>query len=420
MRHGEIGLTPVVMPNSSPASTGNVVLLRRPAPQGVDAAAARPSPRAETAPAEARALPAASSHEQREQQRRRVWLRECGVIAFSYALNGVFIGLFSLTGTVSWAAGLLYALPGLVACAVTAHLIASGWSARLKDSSLSWVHSVGSASLSVLGVALFPQMAFAYALMLFTVFITATYRMPKRQVQLMLVVTWLLFGLLTVGLGRRLQVPHASAAEQAIAWLFFVATLGRCVLLSVINAQNNRLLRDRGQQMAATLMQIERLANHDELTGVLNRRRLLQLLDDEMARTDRNGVPLSVALLDLDHFKAVNDTLGHLAGDQVLKQFADAVQAQARNTDRFGRYGGEEFLLILTGVDLPQAEQAIERTRNTLAKVDWNEVAPGLRITFSAGIATYRENESAELLLGRADLGLYSAKHAGRNCARAV
>jgi len=365
-------------------------------------------------------VPAANSPEIREQQRRLVWLRECGVIAFSYALNGVFIGLFAFTGTVSWAAGLLYAVPGLLVCAVTARLITSGWSARLKDGSLSWVHSVGSASLSILGVGLFPEMAFAYALMLFTVFITATYRMPKRQVQLMLGVTWLLFGLLTVGLGRRLQIPHASAAEQVIAWLFFVATLGRCVLLSVINAQNNRLLRDRGQQMAATLAQIERLANHDELTGVLNRRRLLQMLRDEMAHTDRNCTPLSIALLDLNHFKAVNDTLGHLTGDEVLKQFADAVQAQARSTDRFGRYGGEEFLLILTGADLPEAELAIERTRNTLAQVDWSGVAPGLRITFSAGIATYRENESAELLLGRADLGLYSAKHDGRNCARAV
>jgi diguanylate cyclase (GGDEF)-like protein len=191
-------------------------------------------------------------------------------------------------------------------------------------------------------------------------------------------------------------------------------------MLSAINVRNTRLLRDRGQQMAATLAQIERLANHDELTGVLNRRRLLQILADEMAHTDRSGTPVSVALLDLDHFKTVNDTLGHLTGDQVLKHFAAAVQAQARTTDRFGRYGGEEFLLILTGANLEQAELAIERTRHAVAAVDWESLAPGLRITFSAGIATYRENESAELLLSRADLGLYSAKDAGRNCTRAA
>lgn len=358
--------------------------------------------------------------QEREQQRRRAWMRECAVLAASYAQNGVFIGLFALTGTVSWAAGALYALPGLLACAVIAHLIKIGWSARLKDGSMSSVHSIGSAVLCLLGVAVFPQMAFAYGLMLFTVFITATYRNPKRQVQAMLVLVSLLFAGLTLGLGNRLQVPHESRAEQLLTWLFFVATLGRCVMLSVINVQNNRLLRDRGQKMAETLAQIERLANHDELTGVLNRRRLLQILTEEMAHTDRIGTPVSVALFDLDHFKAVNDTLGHLSGDLVLKQFAAAAQAQARTTDRFGRYGGEEFLLILTGADLAQAEQAVERTRQALAQVDWGSVAPGLRITFSAGIATYREKESAELLLGRADLGLYSAKHAGRNCTRAA
>jgi diguanylate cyclase (GGDEF)-like protein len=402
-------------------STGNVVPLRRPAVQGVGTPAAPDALDTPPATEEEADRPAAPrSSQDRELQRRRAWMRECAVIAASYAQNGVFIALFALTGTVSWVAGALYALPGLAACALIARLIKSGWSTRFKDGSLSSLHSVIGGTLCLLGVALFPEMAFAYGLMLFTVFITATYRNPKRQVQAMLVLVSLLFAGLTLGLGRRLQIPHGSAAEQFLTWLFFVATLGRCVMLSVINVQNNRLLRDRGQQMQATLAKIERLANHDELTGVLNRRRLLQILSEEMAHTDRSGTPVSVALFDLDHFKAVNDTLGHLSGDQVLKHFAAVVQAQARTTDRFGRYGGEEFLMILTGADLAQAEQAVERTRQALAQVDWGSVAPGLRITFSAGIATYREKESPELLLGRADLGLYSAKHAGRNCTRAA
>ena len=403
----------------TPASSGNVVPFRRSTTRGADLGTPAAAPAEQDSPSEEEAAPGDTPAE-REQSRRQAWLRECGIVAISYALNGVFIGLLAFTGTVPWSAGLLYALPGLAACAISARMIASGWSARFKDGSLSIVHSLGSASLCVVGVALFPQMAFAYALMLFTVFIVATYRQPKRQVHAMLVVVALLFAGLTLGLGRRLQIPYGSSMEQFLTWLFFVGTLGRCVLLSVINAQNNRLLRDRGQQMATTLAQIERLANHDELTGVLNRRRLLQILGEELAHTDRSSTPVSVALFDLDHFKAVNDTLGHLTGDQVLKQFAAAVQAQARSTDRFGRYGGEEFLLILTGVDLAQAELAVERTRNALTEIDWGSVAPGLRITFSAGIATYRENESPELLLGRADLGLYSAKHAGRNCTRAA
>jgi diguanylate cyclase len=408
------------------ASPENVIPLRRSSAPGADVPAAPAPPPAHAALDEddddglATGADGQERGQERALQRRRAWLRECAVIAISYALNGFFIGLFAFTGTVSWVAGLMYALPGCVISAVTAHLIASGRTAHFKDPSVSLVHTVGSASLCVLGVGLFPQMAFAYGLMLFTTFITATYRMPKRQVQFTLVSAASLFACVTLALGQRLQIPHETTGEQLLSWVFFVVTLGRCVMLSVINAQNNRLLRDRGHQMAATLAQIERLANHDELTGVLNRRRLLQVLNEEMAHTDRSGTPVSVALFDLDHFKTVNDTLGHLTGDQVLKQFAAAVQAQARTTDRFGRYGGEEFLLVLTGVDVAQAEQAVERTRNALSLVDWGAVAPGLRVTFSAGVATYRDKESAELLLGRADLGLYEAKHAGRDCTRAA
>ncbi|HET7794252.1 MAG TPA: GGDEF domain-containing protein [Rhizobacter sp.] len=408
------------------ASLGNVIPLRRLSAPGAGVAAAAVQPTsADDTPAEDEddegpTTGGSGEGRGRGVQRRRAWLRECAVIAASYALNGFFLALFAIIGTVSWVAAPLYTLPGLAVSALAAYLIASHRTERLKDPSLSVVHSVGSVSVCVLGVGLFPQMAFAYGVMLFTVFITATYRMPKWQVQLMLVLVVLAFGGVTLSLGHTLRIPNASTAERFVSWLFFVGTLGRCVLLSVINAQNNRLLRDRGQQMKATLAQIERLANHDELTGVLNRRRLLQILDEERAHTDRSGAPVSVALFDLDHFKAINDTLGHLTGDQVLKQFAAAVQAQARTTDRFGRYGGEEFLLILTGADGAQAEQAVERTRNALSLVDWGAIAPGLRVTFSAGVATYRDQESPELLLGRADLGLYQAKHDGRNCTRAA
>ena len=97
-----------------------------------------------------------------------------------------------------------------------------------------------------------------------------------------------------------------------------------------------------------------------------------------------------------------------------------AVQAQTRNTDRFGRYGGEEFLVILNGTGTEAALHAIARTRGVTAELDWRDLAPDLRVTFSAGIATYNGSETAELLLSRADLGLYEAKRCGRNCSRAL
>jgi diguanylate cyclase (GGDEF)-like protein len=352
--------------------------------------------------------------------RRRVWMVECAVIGASYVLNGVLMSLFALGGTVHWSAGVCYGLPGVLLSAACVGLIATGASERMADPSLSKVQAYGNAALTLIGVALFPQLAFAYALSLFILMLTATYRMPKRRLNVMLAVVVLLFAALTFGQGQPLTVPDGTPLERWLSLLFFVVSLGRCVFLSVINTHNNRLLRERGIEMQAKLAEIERLAHHDELTGVLNRRRMMHFLGEELARNDRNGAQVSVALLDLDHFKAVNDTLGHLAGDEVLRRFAATVQRHARNTDRFGRYGGEEFLVILNDATTEAALQAIERMRAAVATVDWSHLSPELRVTFSAGIATYNGNESVEVLLSRADLGLYEAKRSGRNCSRAL
>lgn len=352
--------------------------------------------------------------------RQRVWVTECAVIGASYVLNGVLMSLFALSGTVHWAAGLCYGLPGVLLCAGAAWFIHSGASQHTADPSLSRLLADSNAGLTLIGVALFPELAFAYALSLFILMLTATYRMPKRRLNAMLAVVVVLFAALTFGQGKPLTVPSATPLERWLSLIFFVVSLGRCVFLSVINTHNNRLLRERGIEMQAKLAEIERLAHHDELTGSLNRRRMLHFLGEELARHERAGVPVSVALLDLDHFKAVNDTLGHLCGDEVLRRFAAVVQRHARTTDRFGRYGGEEFLILLNDTSTEAALQAVERVRAAVAKIDWSDISPELRVSFSAGIATYNGSESVEVLLGRADLGLYEAKRCGRNCSRAL
>ncbi len=148
----------------------------------------------------------------------------------------------------------------------------------------------------------------------------------------------------------------------------------------------------------------------------------MRILAQEQARTDRTGSTTSVAIFDLDHFKKLNDTLGHPAGDRALQLFAASVQKLTRTTDYFGRYGGEEFLMILTDAEpdpeVKRAQRAAERIRSGLSGVDWGAVAPGFQLTFSAGVASYRSGETAQQLLSRADQGLYAAKDDGRNCTR--
>lgn len=163
---------------------------------------------------------------------------------------------------------------------------------------------------------------------------------------------------------------------------------------------------------------LEKLATTDTLTGTMNRRTLLEALPREIKRAARLRAPLAVLFLDLDLFKHINDTYGHNAGDEVLRIFAHAIQNNMRATDLFGRYGGEEFLYVLTGTPREQALQVAEKVRRTIASQ--NPVIEGRHISFSTsiGVAVYDdfdEHMLADELVHRADQALYLAKEGGRN-----
>lgn len=165
---------------------------------------------------------------------------------------------------------------------------------------------------------------------------------------------------------------------------------------------------------------LQRLSNHDPLTGLLNRRRLMQVLREQKQALLRHGEPWSLLLLDLDHFKRVNDEHGHAAGDHVLVTVAALLKAQARELDQVARMGGEEFCIVLPRTGLDGAQLLAERVRQAvaqapLASTDDGE-ATALQLTVSIGVASCMSaEESADQVLGRADRALYAAKHAGRN-----
>jgi diguanylate cyclase (GGDEF)-like protein len=215
--------------------------------------------------------------------------------------------------------------------------------------------------------------------------------------------------------GDRFGAPGGSGMEVFLAWLYFSLILGRCLLVSVAANETRARLAESRRQLADTLDQVQRLASRDELTRSLNRRSLLTALERERSRAERSGAPFCIAMIDLDHFKQVNDSFGHAAGDAVLRAFAATVHDAMRTTDVFGRYGGEEFLLILLGAHADAALEAVERVRAAVAAHDWRSIAPDARVTMSAGVAGFRKGDSAEQLLQRADQALYQAKKAGRN-----
>ena len=187
------------------------------------------------------------------------------------------------------------------------------------------------------------------------------------------------------------------------------------MFLGIFSSSMQQSLYQNGLKLQEAYRRIEELAELDELTGAYNRRCIMRMLDEEIARAGRSGLPCSVALIDLDWFKRINDAYGHPIGDEVLRSFAISMFANIRSVDRFGRYGGEEFLLILPELSEPAATQALERLRVIISELDWSAFSAGMKVTISAGVATLRPNEGPDTLLARADNALYAAKARGRN-----
>jgi len=354
----------------------------------------------------------ASSDDARALRRRLAW---AGAIAASYALDALFLGLFALAGVVSGALVASYAAAAAAICGLTVLAYRRGWSLTSGGAELAEPQIVAALALQLAVVWAAPQLAFPWLCNIFTVFAFGMISLSVRES----LVIWSLVvaggGAVLYGKAAQLGVPLATPGQLVLVWLFFAAILGRFVMLSVYAGALRARLRESRRRLAGTLDQVQRLISHDELTKTLNRHSLVARLAEEKNRSERNGASFSLALMDLDHFKNVNDTHGHAAGDEVLRGFAGAVHEAMRQTDVFGRYGGEEFLLILTGSSVEAARDAAERIRAAVGSRDWNSAAPGLSVTVSVGITSFRKGDSIEQLLKRADNALYQAKRTGRN-----
>ena len=172
---------------------------------------------------------------------------------------------------------------------------------------------------------------------------------------------------------------------------------------------------ERIQVLEKELAQVSNLVREDQLTGALNRRGMDEAFSRELARADRLDTPLSIGLLDIDHFKKLNDGLGHQAGDEALKHLSKVVRGLLRPTDILARYGGEEFLILLPNTGLDEAEQVMKRIQRELTRQFFMHENERVLITFSAGVAQRISGEDEKTMLGRADAAMYAAKSHGRN-----
>ena len=241
---------------------------------------------------------------------------------------------------------------------------------------------------------------------------------PAREAFSLVYPVVLLFGVLRLTARRLLALALlALASHGAMLYLSYLkepamdktGALTELVVLMVVLPW----FAVMGGYVNGLRQRIAELAIRDELTGAYNRRYLMDALFRECSRADRLGAAFSVCLIDVDHFKSINDSLGHAAGDAVLKALPAVFSAGLRGIDVLGRFGGEEFLLILPGTALEGARAVAERVRAGVKNSDLAGL--GRRVSITVGVAEFRKGEDLSALLARADAALYAGKAQGRN-----
>lgn len=211
-----------------------------------------------------------------------------------------------------------------------------------------------------------------------------------------------------------LQIPivFLTADTSASSHLYAVRAGGDDYLTKPVD---KRLLEASVRARAERARQLTSLISSDSMTGLLNHSSIMESLSTELSRARRHNQPLSFAMIDIDHFKAVNDTYGHWVGDTVIKAIAQVLRQRLRKTDVIGRYGGEEFAVILSDVDAHTAARLIDRIRDGFTKIRHSGGDEEFFVTFSCGIATYPQIDDPATLTTTADEALYEAKQQGRN-----
>src|SRR5258705_9871861 len=314
--------------------------------------------------------------------KRRVGQRRhmLAVQVVSYALITSVLLVYFYAGTIPIVIPSTYFIAGIGWVAVVVVLSEAYFNDRFEDQYLTIFQVAGHVALQLCFLLAAPEIGFAFLSVVFLIFGFGALRMPSRQA----IISWTLtmIGLAPIFLfsSTSIGLPITTQTERVAAMLSFVLTIGQCAFVGLYGSTMRKMLYDRSFELKAAYKRIEELAELDELTGASNRRCIMRMLEEEIARATRGGSPCSIALIDLDWFKRINDAYGHPTGDEVLRTFSITMFANIRSIDRFGRYGGEEFLLVLPDMDAGQAMRALDRLRAIIADLDWSAFSPGMKV----------------------------------------
>jgi diguanylate cyclase (GGDEF)-like protein len=345
-----------------------------------------------------------------QQLKRRLYrVAMVGLIGATYLLDTILLFLFTLTDTIRIEAPLYYGLAGLGHVMLFSLLQWTGFSERLKNPHMTTWQMAYGISVQLMSITLAPQISPFFLATMFVIFSFGMLRISFHQA----LVIWFLSVIaiattMILNSDARLTIHQPSKAEYLLILVSFALILLRSIALGYYA----QALRQRMYQLSRTF---EDKATHDALTGIYNRRVLTGILEEQLSLHSRKAIPCSLAMIDIDHFKRVNDSYGHVVGDQVLKTMVKVIQTQVRDTDKLVRYGGEEFLLVMAATDLDEASVLAERIRTKISSTKWEPLPDKARISLSLGLTMLMEGDCPVNPLNRADAALYSAKKGGRN-----
>jgi diguanylate cyclase len=335
--------------------------------------------------------------------------------AISYLISAGILALYSYAGTITIAVSIVYLICGITATAITLGLSEINFNDRFKDDYLTVPQNILSMTIQLGAIYLAPEVGFYFIFILFIVLSFGALRMSARETAVVWTYSTIGLTALLLMTDKAIAMPMTTWADRALVLACAVTALGRCASTGLYGSSMREALYKRGNELKEANARIEELAQVDDLTGLLNRRYIMKSLNEEMARAQRTGVACSVAIIDIDFFKRINDQFGHPVGDEALRTFAVTLFANLRTIDRLGRYGGEEFLLILPDTAKEQAVRTLDRLRSIISEVNWSTLSENMSLTMSAGVCAVRQHDSADDVLTRADAALYRAKDAGRN-----
>ena len=331
-----------------------------------------------------------------------VWLMVCSSGVMLWLAHAGYASVAAMTW---WA---LVATGGLV---VMAALVRLDLTATWRDPALTFPQILWAVTSSAVAYVLIGEVKGVIHGLLALTLLFAALNLKAKQI---VAVSLYALGTFSLAVLFSIHLSRESAPEIAYAAVLLIMLLG-CMLLSLQLYQLRVRLRRQRQELVLALAENRELASRDPLTGVLNRRHMLELMHLEQRRCLRGQRTMLLAQMDIDHFKQINDTHGHGVGDLALMTFTQVVRENIRSSDVLARWGGEEFVLLLSDTHLDGALLTLERVRAAVEAAEVEGGPPGLRMTVSMGLAEHQPGEAVELTLDRADKALYAAKRAGRN-----